>query len=101
MLVQRGARLGLELHVVYTLLFVTATMVIAAVGAFALGTGLYRAAFGLRLAIPAGLAAAAATMIVVTAIGLFAAATSAGGAIGAMLPRPAEEPPARMAARFL
>jgi hypothetical protein len=40
-------------------------------------------------------------MIVVTAIGLFAAATSAGGAIGAMLPRPAEEPPARMAARFL
>jgi hypothetical protein len=42
-LVQRGARLGLELHVVYTLLFVTATMVIAAVGAFALGTGLYRA----------------------------------------------------------
>jgi hypothetical protein len=75
---------------------------------------LYRAAFGLRLAIPAGLAAAAAflavdlvmdalgwrvgapdagrraTMVVVTAIGLLAAATSAGGAIGAMLPRPAE-----------
>jgi hypothetical protein len=114
--VQRGARLGLELHVVYMLLFVAATMVVAAVGAFALGTGLYRAAFGLRLAIPAGLAAAAAflavvlvmdalgwrvgapdagrraTMIVVTAISLFAAAASAGGAIGAMLPRPSQEP---------
>ncbi len=115
-LVQRGARLGLELHVVYTLLFVAATMIVAAIGAFALGTGLYRASFGVRLAIPAGLAAGAAflavalvmdalgwrvgapdagrraTMIVVTAIGLFAAATSAGGAIGAMLPRPAQEP---------
>ena len=114
-LVQRGARLGLELHVVYTLLFVAATLVIAAVGAFALGTGLYRAAFGARLAIAAGPAAAAAflavalvmdalgwrvgapdagrraTMVVVTAMGLFAAATSAGGAIGAMLPRPAHE----------
>jgi hypothetical protein len=74
-------------------------LVIAGVGALALGTGLYRAAFGLRLAIPAGLAAAAAflavdllmdavgwrvgapdagrraTMVVVTAIGLLAAAS--------------------------
>lgn len=115
-LVQRGARLGLELHVVYTLLFGAATLVIAAVGALALGTGLYRAAFGLRLAIPTGLAAATtflavdlvmdalgwrvgapdagrrATMVVVTAIGLFAAAISAGATIGAMLPRPAQEP---------
>jgi F0F1-type ATP synthase assembly protein I len=111
-MVERGARSGLAIHVVYTLLFVAATLLIAGVGAFALGSMMHGAAFGFRLAGVAGVAAAAgflavvlvmnalgwqvgapdagrrATMVVVTSLGLIAAASAAGGAIGAMLPRP-------------
>jgi hypothetical protein len=116
MVVRRGARSGLDIRVVYALLFVPATLLIAGIGAFALGFGLYRAAFGMRLAIAAGGAAAAAfltvdllmdafgwrvgapdagrraTMVVVTALGLVAAAIGAGGAIGALLPRSVTRP---------
>jgi hypothetical protein len=112
-IIQRGARTGLEIHRVYTLAFVPVTLVIAAVGAFALGRGLYEAKFGIRIAVGAGIAAAAsflvvdllmdalgwrvgapgagrrATMVVVTTLGLFAAAAAAGATIGAMLPRSA------------
>ena len=115
-MVQRGARTGLEIHIVYSLVFVSATLLIAAVGAFALGSGLYQAAFGMRLAPRAALAAAASflavdllmdalgwrvgapdagrrgTMVVVTTLGLFAAATAGGAVIGAMLPRSAPGP---------
>jgi hypothetical protein len=111
-LVERGARNGLAIHVVYALLFVAATLLIAGVGAFALGSGMHGAAFGLQLAAVAGVAAAVgflavvlamnalgwqvgapdagrrATMVVVTSLGLIVAASTAGGAIGAMLPRP-------------
>jgi GNAT superfamily N-acetyltransferase len=111
-LVERATRAGIAVHVVYTLLFAPATLVVAGVGAFALGAGLYDTTVGRRLAIGAGLAAAAAflaidlvmnalgwrvgapdagkraTMVVVTAVGLLAAAISAGSAIGAMLARP-------------
>ena len=115
-LVQRGAGTGLDIHVVYALVFGPATLLTAGIGAFALGAGLYQAAFGLRAAVAAGLTAAVtflavvllmdaagwrvgapdagrrATMVVVTTAGLFAAAIAAGGAIGAMLPRSAAEP---------
>jgi hypothetical protein len=107
--VQRGARAGLAVHGVYTLLFVPATAFVSAVGSFALGRGLIDARFGLRLAGVAASAAATAflavdlvmyafgwrvgspnaarraTMLVVTALGALAAAAAAGAAIGALL----------------
>ncbi len=110
-MVQRGASAGLGIHVVYRLLFVPATLLIAAVGSFALGRALYGSLFGARLAVGAGLAAAVAflainlvmdslgwrvgapaagrraTMVVVTTLGISIAALAAGGVIGAMLPR--------------
>jgi hypothetical protein len=115
-LVARGAQNGLAIHVVYVLVFVPATLLVAAVGAFGLGAAMRSAAFGFRLASVAGLAAAVgfsavaiamdaigwrvgapdagrrATMIVVTALGMVGAAFAAGGAIGLALPRsPASE----------
>lgn len=107
--IARGAQSGIGIHVVYTLLFVPATFLIAGVGAFALGRGTHGPVFGLRLAIVAGVTAAAAflavdllmdavgwrvggpnaarraTMVTVTALGMCAAGIVAGAAIGAML----------------
>lgn len=111
-LVQRGATAGLGIHIVYTLLFVPATLVIASVGAFVIGKVLRGPRFGARLALGGGLAAAAAflvvdlamdaigwrvgapgaaqraTMVVVTTLGICAAAIAAGTVIGSMLTTP-------------
>lgn len=109
--IERGARSGVGIHVVYTLLFVPAAFLVAGVGAFALGRSIHGAISGMRLATAAGVAAAAAflavdllmdaagwrvggpnaarraTMVTVTALGICAAGIAAGAAIGAMLSR--------------
>jgi hypothetical protein len=111
-LVERGAQNGLSIHVVYALVFVPATLLVAAVGALGLGTGIHGAGFGFRLAGAAGVSAALGflavvlamdalgwkvgapnagrrgTMVVVTSLGMIVAALLAGGAIGAALPHP-------------
>jgi hypothetical protein len=105
-LVARGADAGWPIHVVFTLLFVPAALVIAAIGGFALGFGMRDLRLGATLAIRAGLSAALAfliinvimdalgwrvggpnaaqrgTMLVVTALSSAAAALAAGSAIG-------------------
>src|SRR4029453_9621895 len=105
----RGAQSGLEIHDVYTLLFVPATFLVVAAGSFALGLGLGDARFGLSLALRSGLpamvaflvisrlmdalgwrvggpnAAARATMVVVTLISMVGTAVVAGAVIGSRL----------------
>jgi hypothetical protein len=100
-----------SVHAVYTLVFVPATALIAASGAYALGQALRDWRFGIRLSLVAGVSAAVAfllsallmaalgwrvgapraaeraTMLVVTAVGAAAAAILAGGAIGYVLSR--------------
>jgi hypothetical protein len=100
---------GLPIHAAYLGLFVPATFVVAALGSFGLGRGLRDNQFGFRLASAAAPAAAVAflvvaslmyaigwrigepdagrraTMLVVSAISVTAAALAAGGAIGRKL----------------
>ena len=107
--VARGASAGLSIHAVYTLLFVSTTLVIASLGSFGLGFGLQDRPLGTRLALRAGPAAAGgflavallmyaigwrvgapgagerATMVVVTLIGITVAAVVSGATIGRML----------------
>lgn len=111
MVVGRAASRGLEIHEVYMLLFVPATLLIAAAGAFTLGRGLHGNGFAARLGMGSGIAAAVAflavalimdatgwrvgapnaarraTMVIVTTLGLLAAGTAAGAVIGIMLTR--------------
>jgi hypothetical protein len=108
-LVGRGARSGLAIHDVYTLLFVPSTFLIVAAGCFALGLGLRGARFGAWLALRTGIAAmltflvisrlmdtlgwrvggpnagARATMVVVTLISMIGTAVVAGAVIGTSL----------------
>ncbi|MDX1417202.1 MAG: hypothetical protein R3293_23550 [Candidatus Promineifilaceae bacterium] len=58
-------RTELPIHIVFTILFVPAAAIIAASGAFALGTALRSWKLGSRLALSAGLTAALAFLIVV------------------------------------
>lgn|SRR5574341_539278 len=112
--VGRLAQLGLEVHVVFTLMFVPAAFLVAAAGGLSLGIGLRDAAFGRALAIGTGLAAAAAflavdlfmdaigwrvgapeaakraTMLTVTGVGSLAAALAAGAYLGSALGRRAQ-----------
>jgi hypothetical protein len=114
-LVPRGAGVGLAIHVVYTMLFAPATLVVAAAGGFALGLGIRGLRLGASLAARAGLSAALAflvvdvlmdtlgwrvggpdagrraTMLVVTALGATGAALAAGTTIGHRLLRGGSE----------
>jgi hypothetical protein len=100
---------GLPIHAAYLGLFVPATFIVAALGSFGLGRGLRDNQFGVRLASAAAPAAAVAfllaaslmyavgwrigepgagrraTMLVVTAISVTAAAAAAGWALGRKL----------------
>lgn len=104
-------RVALPLHHLFTLLFVPATLVVAAAGAYALGLGLRDRPLASRLASRSGVAAAVtflavdllmdaagwrvgapraaerATMITVAATGALAAALAAGAVLGRMLAR--------------
>lgn len=108
-LIARAAAAEIPVHTVYTVVFVPATALIAASGAFALGQALRDWRFGVRLSLVAGVSAAVAfllsallmatlgwrvgapraaeraTMLVVTAVGAVAAAILAGSAIGYVL----------------
>lgn len=110
-LLAQAAAAEVPVHTVYTVVFVPATALIAASGAFALGWALGDWRFGVRLGLVAGVsatvafllsallmaslgwrvgaprAAERATMLVVTAVGAAAAAILAGGAIGYILSR--------------
>jgi hypothetical protein len=115
--VERATSAGLSIHAVYTMLFVPATALVAAIGGFALGRALEGGRFGMRLGTAAGLAALMAflavdllmyalgwrvgapnaarraTMLVVTAVSASAAAVAAGAALGAVLrPRQSATP---------
>ncbi len=105
-LVERGRLPQLEIHILYTLLFVPATIMIAGTGALAIGlaTGSNRlaASMGARAGLAAGLAflvvnlamdalgwrvgapgaAERATMLTVTALGALAASLAGGWAMG-------------------
>lgn len=107
--VGRAALRGFQIHQVYMVLFVTATLLIATAGTFTLGRGLRGNSFASRLGLPSGIVAAAAflavalamdaigwrvgapraaeraTMVVVTTLGLIAAGIAAGSVIGFML----------------
>lgn len=107
--VGRAALRGMQIHEVYVLLFVTATLLVATAGTFTLGRGLYGNRFTAKLALGSGIAAAAAflavaltmdaigwrvgapdaarraTMVVVTTLGLIAAGIAAGAVVGIML----------------
>lgn len=102
---------ALPIHVVFTLLFTPAALVVAAVGALALGVALRRKGLAIRLALGAGLAAGLtfllvdllmdalgyrvgapgaaerATMLTVMLTGNLAASLAAGGVIGFLLGR--------------
>lgn len=108
-LVGRAASRGMQIHELYMMLFVTATLVLAAAGTFTLGRGLRGTAFGARLGAASGFAAAAAffavvvtmdtlgwrvgapeaskraTMVVVTSAGLLAAGIASGAVVGITL----------------
>ena len=108
-LVGRAASRGLQIHELYMLLFVTATLMLAAAGTFVLGRGLRGTTFGTRLGAVSGIAAAVAffavaltmdtlgwrvgapgaskraTMVVVTLTGLLVAAIACGAVVGIML----------------
>jgi hypothetical protein len=110
-LIAGAAARQISVHVVYTVAFVPATALIAAIGAFALGLALQGSRLGVRLSLVAGLSAAVAfllsaltmdtlgwrvgapraaeraTMLVVTVVGATAAAILAGAAIGYVLAR--------------
>jgi hypothetical protein len=116
-LVGRAASRGMQIHELYLLLFVTATLMFAAAGTFTLGRGLRGAAFGARLGAASGIVAAAAffvvaitldtlgwrvgapgaskraTMVVVTLTGLLVAAIASGAVVGIMLRRSQREKP--------
>ncbi len=109
-MVARGGESGLQIHVVYSLLFVPATFIVATVGALALGSMIGAQGVEARFAIVTGVCAALAflvvdlsmdaigwrvgapdagrraTMLVVTFVSMTAAALSAGGAIGWAIP---------------
>lgn len=108
-LVGRAASRGMQIHELYMLLFVTATMMLATAGTYTLGRGLRGTVFGARLGAASGIAAAAAffavalamdtlgwrvgapeaskraTMVVVTSAGLLAAGIASGAVVGIML----------------
>ena len=103
---------SLPIHVVFSLLFVPAALLIAAIGGFALGSGARGIRLGASLAARAGLsgglaffiidllmdavgwrvggphAGERATMVVVTTLGTIGAALAAGGALGHRLSQP-------------
>lgn len=108
-LVGPSAEASLPIHVVSSLLFVPAALLIAAIGGFALGSGARDVRLGTSLAVRAGLsgglafliidllmdalgwrvggphAGERATMVVVTIFGTIGAALAAGGALGRRL----------------
>jgi len=108
-IVGRAASQGVQIHQVYMILFVTATLLIATAGTFTLGRGLHGNRFAVRLGMGSGIGAATAfltvaltmdaigwrvgapdaakraTMVVVTALGLIAAGIAAGAVVGIML----------------
>ena len=112
-LIPQSADARLPIHVIYSLLFVPAALLVAAIGGFALGSGARGVRLGVSLAVRAGLsgglafllidlamdalgwrvggpdAGHRATMVVVTALGTIGAALAAGGALGHRLSRSA------------
>jgi hypothetical protein len=106
MLIPQSADASLSIHVVFSLLFVPAALLVAAIGGFALGSGARGVRLGASLAVRAGLsgglafllidlvmdalgwrvggphAGQRATMVVVTTLGTTGAALAAGGALG-------------------
>lgn len=115
--VGRAASQGVQIHQVYMILFITATLLIAAAGTFTLGRGLCGNRLAVRLAMGSGIAAATAflavaltmdavgwrvgapdaakraTMVVVTTLGLIAAGIAAGAVIGVKFTRTRTVPP--------
>ena len=107
--VQRGGELGISVHGVYSILFGVATFLVSAVGSYGLGLGVRDHRFAVHLARVASPAAVAgflviamlmyalgwrvgaphaaerATMLVVTALGMTAAALASGAVIGHVL----------------
>jgi hypothetical protein len=105
-LIPQSADASLPIHVVFSLLFVPAALLVAAIGGFALGSGARGVRLGASLAVRAGLsgglafllidlvmdalgwrvggphAGQRATMVVVTTLGTIGAALAAGGALG-------------------
>lgn len=118
-IVERAGGPSLPIHVVYGMLFVPATLFVAAVSAWVIGVGLhFRGTVQGRLALTTGLAAAGAyllayllmdfagwqvgapgaskraTMLVVTALASLAAALAGGAAIGRVIaPRASDRSP--------
>ncbi|MDP9203336.1 MAG: hypothetical protein M3P26_15595 [Gemmatimonadota bacterium] len=115
-IVERGAGPAPPIHIVYGMLFIPASFVVASVSAWILGVGLrLSASEQRRLTLATGLAAAGAylvvylvmelagwqvgapgaaqraTMLVVTALGCLAAALAGGAALGTVLFRPRTE----------
>lgn len=108
-LVERGIGPSLPIYILFTLLFVPATFLVAASGGLALGIAQQDGALALRLAAGGGLAAALAflvlnltmdalgrrvgapgaaqraTMVTVLALGALAAALAGGAAVGTIL----------------
>jgi hypothetical protein len=105
-LIPQSADASLPIHVLFSLLFVPAALLVAAIGGFALGSGARGVRLGASLAVRAGLsgglafliidlvmdalgwrvggplAGQRATMVVVTTLGTIGAALAAGGALG-------------------
>jgi hypothetical protein len=110
--IRQSADVSLPIHVVFSLLFVAAVLLIAAIGGFALGSGARGVRLGASLAVRAGLSAGLAfliidllmdalgwrvggphageraTMLVVTTLGTIGAALAAGAALGHRLSQP-------------
>jgi hypothetical protein len=111
-LIPQSADSSLPIHVIFSLLFVPAVLLIAAIGGFALGSGARGVRLGANLAMRAGLSAGLAfliidllmdalgwrvggphageraTMVVVTTFGTIGAALAAGAALGHRLSQP-------------
>jgi hypothetical protein len=111
-LITQRADASLPIHVVFSLLFVPAALLIAAIGGFALGSAAQGVRLGASLAVRAGLsgslafliidllmdalgwrvggphAGERATMVVVTTLGTIGAALTAGAALGHRLSQP-------------
>jgi hypothetical protein len=111
-LIAQSADGGLPIHLVFSLVFVPAALLIAAIGGFALGFGARDVRLGASLAVRSGLsgglafliidllmdalgwrvggpnAGQRATMVVVTTLGAIGAALAAGAALGHRLTRP-------------
>lgn len=105
-LIPQSADASLPIHVLFSVLFVPAALLVAAIGGFALGSGARGVRLGASLAVRAGLsgglafllidlvmdalgwrvgashAGQRATMVVVTTLGTIGAALAAGGALG-------------------